>query len=104
MINENELFNAIFTIKNIIIYIIVINLLTFIAMWWDKHEAKKGDWRISEKALFILVLLGGGIGGILGMYVFRHKTKKWYFKYGFPIILILEVILGIYLGVKGIGI
>ena len=103
MINANQLFKAIFTIKNIIIYIIVINLLTFMAMWWDKHEAKKGDWRVSEKTLFVFVLLGGGIGGILGMYVFRHKTKKWYFKYGFPIILILEVILGIYIGVKGIG-
>lgn len=100
MIDANTLLQAIFTTKNIIIYIIAINLLAFIAMWWDKHEAKRGDWRISEKALFILVFLGGGIGGILGMYVFRHKTKKWYFKYGFPIILILEIVLGIYLIVK----
>lgn len=100
MIDANELFQAIFTVKNIVIYLIVINILTFIAMWWDKHEAKVGDWRISEKALFILVLLGGGVGGIAGMYVFRHKTKKWYFKFGFPIILILEIILAIYFGVK----
>lgn len=100
MIDANELFQAIFTVKNIVIYLIVINILTFIAMWWDKHEAKVGDWRISEKTLFILVLLGGGVGGIAGMYVFRHKTKKWYFKFGFPIILILEIILAIYFGVK----
>ena len=100
MIDANELFQAIFTVKNIVIYLIGINILTFIAMWWDKHEAKVGDWRISEKALFILVLLGGGVGGIAGMYVFRHKTKKWYFKFGFPIILILEIILAIYFGVK----
>lgn len=97
MIDFNELIAAIFTTKNIIIYLVVINILTFLAMWWDKHEAKVGDWRISEKALFILVLLGGGIGGILGMYVFRHKTKKWYFKFGFPIIVILEIILAVYL-------
>lgn len=97
MIDFNELIAAIFTTRNIIIYLVVINILTFLAMWWDKHEAKVGDWRISEKALFILVLLGGGIGGILGMYVFRHKTKKWYFKFGFPIILIIEIILAVYL-------
>lgn len=97
MIDFNELMQAIFTTRNIIIYLVVINILAFLAMWWDKHEAKVGDWRISEKALFILVLLGGGIGGILGMYVFRHKTKKWYFKFGFPIILIIEIILAVYL-------
>ena len=100
MIGLNEIVGAIVTMKNIIIYLIIINILTFLAMWYDKHEAKKGDWRISEKALFILVLLGGGIGGILGMYLFRHKTKKWYFKYGFPLILILEIILAIYFCIK----
>lgn len=92
----NLLFQAIFTPTNIIIYLIVINLLTFLIMWWDKHEAKLGDWRVSEKFLFLLVLLGGGIGGIVGMYVFRHKTKKWYFKFGFPIILIIEIIFALY--------
>lgn len=92
----NLLFQAIFTPTNIIIYLIVINLLTFLIMWWDKHEAKLGDWRVSEKFLFLLVLLGGGIGGIVGMYVFRHKTKKWYFKFGFPIILIVEIIIALY--------
>lgn len=97
MIDMNQLFQEIFVAKNIIIYLIVINILAFIAMWWDKHEAKVEDWRISEKTLFALVLMGGGIGGILGMYMFRHKTKKWYFKYGFPIILFLEIIFCIYL-------
>ena len=102
MIDTDNLLNAIFTTKNIIIYLIFINILTFIAMWWDKHEAKMGDWRVSEKTLFILVMLGGGIGGILGMHIFRHKTKKWYFKYGFPVILILETILSIYLIVRNV--
>ena len=92
----NLIFQAIFTQKNIIIYLIIINLLTFLIMWWDKYEAKLGDWRVSEKFLFLLVLLGGGVGGIAGMYAFRHKTQKWYFKYGFLFILIAEVIFGLY--------
>ena len=62
-------------------------------MWYDKHQAKKDRWRISEKTLFILALIGGSIGGIAGMYTFKHKTKKWYFKYGFPFILILQIII-----------
>ena len=89
----NLLFQAIFTPRNIIIYLIVINLLTFFIMWWDKHEAKLGDWRVSEKFLFLLVLLGGGVGGIAGMYTFRHKTKKLRFSIGFPLILVLQIIL-----------
>ena len=76
MIDFNLLMQTIFTTKNIIIYFVVINLLAFLIMWWDKHEAKLGDWRVSEKFLFLLVLLGGGIGGIAGMYTFRHKTQK----------------------------
>ncbi len=93
MIDFSLLLQAIFTARNISIYLVVINILTFFIMWWDKHEAKLGDWRVSEKFLFCLVLLGGGIGGIAGMYVFRHKTQKWYFKYGFPIILIIEILI-----------
>ena len=93
MIDFSLLLQAIFTARNISIYLVVINILTFFIMWWDKHEAKLGDWRVSEKFLFCLVLLGGGIGGIAGMYVFRHKKKKWYFKYGFPIILIIEILI-----------
>ena len=89
--------NTLFTFKNIVIYFIVINIVTFFTMWYDKHEAKIGHWRISEKALFILCIIGGSIGGNIGMYVFHHKTKKWYFKFGFPIILIIQIILLIYL-------
>mgnify|MGYP003370093531 CR=1 FL=1 len=83
----------IFTIQNVLIYIITINIITFLAMWIDKRKAQKGKWRISEKALFTLVLLGGGLGGIIGMYTFRHKTKKMSFVVGFPLIFILEIIL-----------
>ena len=96
MIDYKLLLEAIFTSKNILIYLLVINLMAFCAMWWDKRRAQKGEWRISEAVLFTLVLLGGGIGGIAGMYAFRHKTKKLRFTIGFPTILITEIVLVIY--------
>lgn len=83
----------IFTIQNIIIYLICINVFTFFMMWLDKKKAKKGKWRIPENTLLLLVLLGGGIGGIAGMYTFRHKTQKAKFVIGFPAILICEILL-----------
>ena len=82
----------IFTTKNIIIYIILINLFAFFIMWLDKRKAKLGKWRIQERTLFIIVGLGGGIGAIAGMYIFRHKTQKVAFVVGFPLITILEII------------
>lgn len=85
----------IFNMKNIIIYLIVINIIAFIAMWLDKRKAKYGKWRIPENTLLLLVLLGGGIGGIAGMYIFRHKTQKAKFVIGFPVILICEIILAV---------
>ena len=80
------------SIQNIIIYLIAINLIAFLAMFIDKRKAKKGRMRIPEKTLFILVALGGGIGGLAGMYTFRHKTKKMRFVVGFPAILVFEII------------
>lgn len=77
----------------IIIYLIVINLIAFLAMYIDKRKARYGKWRIPEQTLFILALIGGSIGAITGMYVFRHKTKKLRFSIGFPVILILQIIL-----------
>lgn len=78
-------------------YFWVINLISFLLMWYDKHEAKIGEWRVKESTLFGFALFGGSIGGLLGMKVFHHKTKKWYFKYGFPIIIVLQIVLTIYL-------
>lgn len=80
-------------VKYIVIYLIVINLITFLTMWLDKWKAKRGKWRIPENTLLVLVLLGGGIGGIAGMYTFRHKTQKAKFVIGFPVILICEILL-----------
>ncbi len=83
--------------KYFIIYLIIINLIAFLAMYIDKRRAKYGKWRIKEHTLFILALLGGSIGAIAGMYTFRHKTKKMRFVIGFPAILVCEVILGVML-------
>jgi len=69
----------------------LINLGTFVLYGADKRRAKRDAWRIPEKALFLPVLLGGGLGGILGMNLFHHKTKHWYFRFGLPAILILQV-------------
>ena len=87
---------GVFTMKNIIIYLICINIIGFFIMWLDKRKAKKGSWRIPEKTLFIITAIGGGIGTTARMYVFRHKTKKLNFIIGFPFITILEIILAIY--------
>lgn len=90
----------ILTPKNIIIYLLIINLISFLSMGIDKWKAKRGAWRIPEQTLISMVLLGGGIGGILGMYVFRHKTKKPRFCIGFPVILVLEIVVAVYVLVK----
>lgn len=83
------------TVKNIAIYLVVINLVTFWAMFSDKRKAEKARRRIPERTLFMLVTIGGGIGGIAGMYVFRHKTKKARFVVGFPAILIFEILVAV---------
>lgn len=88
-----ELFN----LRNIVIYLVIINVIGFLLMFIDKKKAEHGAWRIPEKTLFLATLLGGGIGTISGMYIFRHKTKKLKFTIGLPVILILEVVLIIYL-------
>ena len=81
-----------FTIKDFIIYLLIINIIAFFAMWVDKTRARKNKWRISEPTLLGLALLGGSIGGMVGMYTFRHKTKKKRFTIGLPFILILQII------------
>ena len=75
------------------LYLLTINLAAFLAMGLDKRRAKKNRWRISEKALFLPAVLGGALGGILGMRVFHHKTKHWYFRFGFPTLLLAQILL-----------
>ena len=73
--------------------LVVMNLLAFALMGIDKAKAKAGAWRIPEKTLFLVTALFGGLGGTLGMTFFRHKTKHWYFKLGFPALLVVQIVL-----------
>lgn len=75
------------------LYLLLINAVGFVLMGVDKRRAKRDQWRISEKTLFLPPLLGGTVGAILGMRVFHHKTKHWYFRYGLPALLIVQLVL-----------
>ena len=81
----------------VIIYLLLINLAAFVLMGLDKRKAKKNLWRIPEKTLFLSAILGGSAGAIAGMYVFHHKTRHWYFVIGMPLILVIQIGLGIWL-------
>ena len=86
------------TLKQILlIYLFLMNLAGFLSMLIDKRKARKNDWRIRERTLFLLAILGGSIGSLAGMYVFRHKTRHWYFVFGMPVILTLQVALALFL-------
>lgn len=76
----------------ILVYLLSINLIAFILYGIDKRKAKKNLWRIPEKTLIGIAVIGGSIGAILGMHVFHHKTKHWYFRYGLPVILFLQIV------------
>lgn len=69
------------------------NIVGFFIMGLDKWKAKRHVWRIPEKMLFLCSLAGGSIGTWLGMYVFHHKTRHWYFVVGMPAILVLQILL-----------
>ena len=79
-------------------YFIIMNIAGLLVMYMDKHKARKHKWRIPEKTLFIVSLLGGSIGTWSGMYIFRHKTKHWYFVIGMPLILVLQT--GLYIFIR----
>ena len=81
----------------LLVWLAVINLVTFAVYGIDKAKAKRGAWRVPEKTLFLLPLLGGSLGALLGMKVFRHKTKHWYFVWGIPLILVAQIALAIWL-------
>lgn len=79
------------------IYLAVMNVIGVAVMWSDKRRARRHRWRIPEKVLFGVSLLGGSVGTWAGMYLFRHKTKHWYFVVGMPLILVCQAALAIYL-------
>jgi uncharacterized membrane protein YsdA (DUF1294 family) len=72
-------------------YLIIINIVTFLVYGIDKWKAKQGSWRISEATLLMLAVIGGTIGTLLGMQVWRHKTMHLKFKYGLPLILVAQI-------------
>ena len=78
-------------------YVLILNFVTMLVYGIDKFKAKKGKWRIPESTLLLLAVLGGSIGAWLGMRVWRHKTQHKKFKYGIPVIFILQVSLCFYL-------
>lgn len=79
------------SLELIIFYLAAINLISFLSMGWDKKKAKNHGYRTPESVLFIYALMGGSLGSILGMYIFRHKTKHWYFVVGMPLILAAQI-------------
>ena len=83
--------NALLTV--LCIYLVVVNLAAFLLYGSDKRRAKRRQWRVSERNLFLAAILGGSIGALAGMRVFRHKTRHWYFRFGIPLILVLQVLL-----------
>lgn len=85
--------------KVIIIYLVLINIIGFLSMYIDKKKSISHKWRISEKSLILIAVLGGGIGSLIGMRSFRHKTKHLKFTLGIPLIIIIEVYL-IYIFLK----
>jgi len=74
----------------IAVYISSVNLLGLILMGIDKYKAKKRTFRIPEATLFTVAIFGGSLGTTLGMFLFRHKTRHWYFLYGMPLIMMIQ--------------
>ena len=88
---------------NIILgYLLAINIASFFLYGIDKYKAKKGRWRISEAILLLMAVIGGSIGAWAGMRLWHHKTMHKKFKYGIPIIIILQVALAVYLHTNNI--
>jgi len=77
-------------ITAILIYIAVISLITYLCFGIDKWKARNQRWRIKESTLIGLCIIGGSLGGLIGIYLFHHKTKKPLFSIGIPIIVIAQ--------------
>ena len=88
--------------KTILLLLVAVNLVSFTLYGLDKLKAKKGLWRIRESTLLLVALLGGSLGALLGMEVFRHKTKHWQFKVLVPVFFILHLALAVWLVKSGL--
>jgi len=78
--------------RELLIYLIVINIIGLFSMYIDKRKAIKKKYRIPEKTLFGIAIIGGSLGSYIGMRMFRHKTRHWYFAYGIPLIYAIQII------------
>ena len=83
--------------------LLLVNIVAFAAYGIDKRKAQKGKWRIPESTLLLLAFFGGAIGALLGMRVFRHKTKHWKFKILVPLFLVLQLALAGWLIYRGMA-
>ena len=82
-------------------YLALVNLIAFAVYGADKRRAKKDKRRrVPEKTLFLLALIGGSVGAWAGMYTFRHKTRHWYFVWGIPAVLAVQIALAVWLTVQ----
>lgn len=81
-------------------YLALVNLIAFTVYGADKRRAKKDRRRVPEKTLFLLAIIGGSLGAFLGMRLFHHKTRHWYFVWGIPAIMVLQIALGLWLTVQ----
>ena len=88
--------------EEIICYLLAINIATFLLYGIDKYKAKKGKWRISEATLLTMAAIGGSIGAWAGMRVWHHKTMHKKFKYGIPVIIIMQIAVWVYLHTNNI--
>ena len=84
----------------ILIFLLIMSVIAFLVMGYDKSQAKKHAQRISEKTLWTLAVLGGGIGAYIGMQLFRHKTKHTNFRVGFLMLMLLYAFLIFYIFTK----
>ena len=83
--------------KYVLVLLVVLNLLSFLLYGLDKWKAKRNAWRIRESTLLLAAAMGGSLGALLGMELFRHKTKHWKFKILVPLFLVLHIALGVYI-------
>lgn len=85
------------TVLLLVAYVAIINTLAFIVYGIDKLKAKKGKWRIPESTLLLLAIIGGSIGAWFGIKVWHYKTLHKKFKYGIPLIVIIQIVIAIYI-------
>jgi uncharacterized membrane protein YsdA (DUF1294 family) len=83
------------TLRLLLYYLLAANLLTFVTYGIDKHKARHNRWRVREVSLLLLAALGGSIGALLAMRVFRHKTQHKKFRYGVPAILLVQLVVAV---------